>query len=59
MSEQQYRHRAEQMDAARNEFNRLWSIEMANQNIHSKPEILVWAEIRAWRIFLAAKGLRV
>jgi hypothetical protein len=58
MSEQQAIHRLEQMEAARDEFNRLWSIEMANQNIHSKPEILVWAEIRAWRIFLSAKGLK-
>ncbi len=55
MTASQHDHRAEQMDAAREEFNKLWDNERKE---FSSLRESAQAQRLAWSLFLHAKGLK-
>ena len=59
MSENQYLHHAEQMEAARKEFALFWKNErdyLVNQGLEERE--IIYAQNSCWKAFLTAKGLR-
>ena len=57
MTKTQLLQREELMKSARKEFAKLWEDEMKIKTVSVSNAVRVYAELIAWRIFLAAKGL--
>ena len=57
MTTEQYQHHAEQMEAARKEFNDYWHTVLLPQFTFESRDLQIAAQMLCWRTFKHAKGL--